>query len=286
MRTRELVDPECSIHADWRDVMNANDIDGVIIATPPDLHFEMAIHSISERIPVLVEKPFTMEQDEAEQLRQAANAAGCPVCVDHTHLFSPAYRGIKEHAAGAGPVRGIVGEAGSWGPFRTGVPVLWDWGPHDVAMCIDLLGERPRCKRALLVERRKADGGVGETVSLELSFSQATRASIRIGNLTARKTRRFIVYFDDAVLVYDDQAKHKLVRHGPAQKPAYPAGDGQPVPLREERPLSNVVRAFGEAIRRGSFDAAQVDLAVAVVSALSTCEAIVSGKPGVPGDEQ
>ncbi len=42
-----------------------------------------------------------------------------------------------------GGARAIQSVGGAQGPFRPGVPVLWDWAPHDIAMCLDLVGETP-----------------------------------------------------------------------------------------------------------------------------------------------
>ena len=38
-----LVPPDCVIFADWREMLDARALDGVIVATPPGVHAEMAL---------------------------------------------------------------------------------------------------------------------------------------------------------------------------------------------------------------------------------------------------
>lgn len=274
--TKNWVGPECAVYEDWRTALDPDAIDGVVIATPPVLHFEMARAAVAARIPVLVEKPLTLDLGEAEALKRAAEHARCIVMVDHVHLFSPAYRALKEMVDVAGPARAIRAIAGDWGPFRPDVSVLWDWGPHDIAMCIDLCAARPEKVDAAYHARRETDEGVGEIVDLQLSFSDHVDASARIGNLIRPKTRYLAVHLDSQLLVYDDMARQKLTVHPPTDGYAAPAGRGRIIDIPDEMPLANIIKTFIMAIRDGSDDRSQLGLAVDVVSVLARCQAALA----------
>lgn len=260
--SRELVGPECTISADWRHVVESGDLEGIIIATPPSLHAEMTIAAVAAGIPVLVEKPLTLGLAEAVTLREQVRTRKGRVMVDHTHLFHPAFEELKRQVPALGMIREIEAEAGNQGPYREDVPVLWDWGPHDVAMCLDLLGEPPREARGMREERANRGTAVTETIRLELEFSSGARARIRISNMM-EKTRRFSVRCEAGVLVYDDIARNKLMLHRDGR-------DG-PINVSAEPPLSRVVEAFVAGISAGNDTTGSLDLAVNVVAVLERC---------------
>jgi predicted dehydrogenase len=67
--------------------------DVVHITTPPGSHFSLAMQCLDAGCHVFVEKPFTMNADEAERLLRAAMAMKLKVCVDHNLQFAePALR--------------------------------------------------------------------------------------------------------------------------------------------------------------------------------------------------
>jgi predicted dehydrogenase len=268
----QLVGPDCPISADWRDVAGADDIDGVIIATPPALHAEMTTVALDAGRAVLVEKPLTLDLAQARDLLEKAERSSRLVLVDHIHLFSPAYRELKALANRLGPVRAIRGDAGNRGPFRRNTTVLWDWGPHDVALCLDLMGHAPAAIAARRTERRQTDGGLGETVEFRLDFPGGTRADIGLSNLLDQKRRRLEVRFDTGTLVYDDLAAQKLTRIGPGK-------DVEPIPVDSDPPLAVAVRAFAAAIREGSTDLESLRLGVNVVAVLAAADAAIETHP-------
>ncbi|OFW27872.1 MAG: hypothetical protein A3H97_16540 [Acidobacteria bacterium RIFCSPLOWO2_02_FULL_65_29] len=256
------VPADCAIFADWRELLDPRALDGVIVATPPRLHAEMASRAIDAGLPVLVEKPLTMDVAEAHSLRDHARELGVFAMVDHVHLFSPAYRMLKSIQPRYGAIRAIHGEAGNYGPYRPDVPVLWDWGAHDVAMCLDLVGAMPTRTGATVLERKSLEGGIGETIRVELAFPNGAGASLRLSNLM-QKCRRFAVACERASLVYDDLAAQKLV--------VTEGGSGRAIEIGDDLPLGIAVSEFAEAIAARSRDTTSLELGVRVVEVLAAC---------------
>jgi predicted dehydrogenase len=278
-RTHEsatLAGADCIFDTDWRAVAQATDLDAVIVATPPALHAEMATAAVASGLAVLVAKPLTTNLDEALALRNLVLDRGGLMWVDHTHLFHPAWRGLKRAAAGLGPLRAIRAEARNLGPYRRDVPVLWDWGAHDVAMCLDLVGCSPDDVRAIEVERRSVEDGVGQSIRLGLTFPGSVTADIFLSNLIA-KQRRFEAIYENAALVYDDLAPAKLSRHDVVRGEI--EGPGEPLPVAKDLPLTVAVSEFAAAVTRRSKDLASLDLGVETVRVLGRCEAGMTGAP-------
>ena len=242
-----LAGPDCRISADWKEVMEAGDLDGVIIATPPALHAEMTLAAIEMNLPVLVEKPMTMSAGDADAVMEAARSKDSIVLVDHIHLYSAAWEALKREAQTLGPLRALAAVGGKWGMFRADTPVLWDWASHYVALGLDLTGRQPETTLAKRVEARDVEdsegmkGGKGETLALELRFGDVA-ATIAVSNLYPEKKRLFTAAFEKGELIYDDTSEEKLRRKMEPDDPAVS------VPLGDGAPLERVVLAFRDAI--------------------------------------
>ncbi len=261
--TAKIVPPGCRIVADWGALLDPGLVDGVIIATPTPTHATVALAAIDRGLPVLVEKPLTMDVAEARRLQARATDKRVPVIVGHTQLFHPAYRKLKSLLPQLGRVKALRGMAGRIGPFRADTPVLWDWGSHDVAMCLDLIGTRPTSVAAKVVERAKIEGHDGESVQIDLGFPSGVAAGLLVSNIFREKTRRFTALGDRGTLIYDDTAADKL------RLAQY--SSEQPIAVKAELPLTVAVREFTQAIIARRRDTHSIDLAVQVVEVLSAC---------------
>lgn len=202
----------CRVTGDWRKALADDELDGILIASPPAEHFAVAFAAIEAGKAVMIEKPLTLQVDQAEKLLAAAQASGGRVLVDHTHLYSPAYRRLRSLVQHATPIRSVVARSGNWGPFRRNNPVLWDWAAHDIAMCIDLVGLVPSEIYLDKMVWREQSTGPGEQYEFRLIFENGVVAFIHTGNLATLKQRYLKVVVSDASFVYDDMAEHKLSR--------------------------------------------------------------------------
>ena len=61
-------------------------LDYVLIVTPNHVHFDPAYKAISAGIPVLCEKPITLNMDEAVKLVKIVEEKKGPFCLAHTYL--------------------------------------------------------------------------------------------------------------------------------------------------------------------------------------------------------
>ena len=266
-----LVDPGCKVGENWRDLMEADALDGVIIASPPATHAEMILAAIQRGLPVLVEKPMALSPADAEKVLVTAQAEDAIVMVDHIHLYSAAWEAVRREARALGPVRAISGVAGKWGPFPPKAPVLWDWGSHDVAMCIDLMGRSPELASAIRIESpgefHTDSPGDGETLALSLDFGDAN-ARISISSLYRQKSRLFTIAFEKGELVYDDT----LAGAAKVRLKTSPQDPGGTFKLSPGTPMERAVLAFRNAILRGVPESDDAALGAQVVGTLARLE--------------
>lgn len=255
---------------DWRDLLQKPGVDGVIIATPPATHAEIAIAAIEAGLPVLVEKPLTLSLAEARDVLDHAERRKARVLVDHIHLFQPAWAELKRRAGALGQLRSIRGVAGDFRPFRKDTTVLWDWGPHDIALCLDLIGRMPTDVSARRLRAETTAEGDGEQVEIKLRFDDGATAELEVGNLTSPKRRTFEAIYDGGALIMDSLAADKLVFQTPD-------GDKKPVTVDDALPLTVAVERFADMIARPDEDLASLRLAVDVVDVLDRCQRSLDG---------
>ncbi len=70
--------------------------DGVIIATPNQMHVETGLEAIRAGLPAIVEKPIADDVAGATRLVEAAEAAGVPLLVGHHRRYNPMILKAKE----------------------------------------------------------------------------------------------------------------------------------------------------------------------------------------------
>lgn len=227
----------------WKQEID-NGIDGVIIATPPSSHIEIAKYSLSKNIPTMIEKPLALSYDEATQLQNF----NIPILVNHLHLFSGAYQYIKHNLDGQ--IQHIYAESGDG--YGREYSALWDWGPHDLAMILDLLQKEPT----------NIECTYDQNYYISLFFDRTT-ANIKVGNQFKKKTKYFRLYTDRSVFVYDDMYEHKLTKRG------------EPIQLNHLLPLTTSVSVFIEAIKGKNDDRLGLDLSLKILKILERCDILI-----------
>ena len=80
---------------DYRDLFDLK-LDAVVIATPPATHHAIARDCLEHGLHVLVEKPITLNSDDAIDLIRVAEANERVLMVGHTFEYNPAVRALKQ----------------------------------------------------------------------------------------------------------------------------------------------------------------------------------------------
>lgn len=94
-------------------------VDALIVSTPNYLHAPQTIAALNAGMHVMVEKPMSMNAQEAEQMCEAAEKSGALLMVAHCWRFDPDVLWLKEQSERLGKI------------IRTkGIGVHTNWGPN------------------------------------------------------------------------------------------------------------------------------------------------------------
>jgi predicted dehydrogenase len=120
-------------YADWREVFQREDLDGVLIATPDHLHAEMAIGAMRAGKDVYCESPMARTLDDAARFRDVAAKTGRVVQIGAELVSESQWSAARTHIA-SGRL-GKIGwcQGGAWGPAaQTPEPARLAISPTDL----------------------------------------------------------------------------------------------------------------------------------------------------------
>ncbi|MDA3892134.1 MAG: Gfo/Idh/MocA family oxidoreductase [Salinivirgaceae bacterium] len=78
------------------DLINDSEVNAIYVATPPNVHAEMAIKAIKARKPVYVEKPMALNYKECQEMIQASDKYQTPLFVAYYRRALPGFLKVKE----------------------------------------------------------------------------------------------------------------------------------------------------------------------------------------------
>lgn len=78
------------VEADWRNLVRREDLDAVIVSTPPPLHAPMCIEALEAGRHVICEKPLARSPEEGRAIVEAAERAGRLLATGFNYRFYPA----------------------------------------------------------------------------------------------------------------------------------------------------------------------------------------------------
>jgi predicted dehydrogenase len=86
----------CEASDDWKAAVTRDDVDTVLVCTPPYVHAEMSIEALRAGKNVLCEKPLSRTLEEAEQMAAVARKTGLTLKCGFNHRHHPAIWEAKQ----------------------------------------------------------------------------------------------------------------------------------------------------------------------------------------------
>jgi predicted dehydrogenase len=249
---------------DYRDLFALN-LDAVVIATPPATHYSIARDCLEHDLHVLVEKPITLDSDDAAELVHVAEENNRILMVGHTFEYNPAVRALKDMIRNGelGDIYYIDAIRASLGLFQTKANVIWDLAPHDISILRFLLDADPisvSTHASACVQE-----GIEDVAYMTLAFPKNVLAHIRSSWLDPSKQRRITVVGSKKMVIYDDveplekikiyDKGVKAIRHTDTFGEfsfAYHYGDVVIPYIRFEEPLRVQCQHFLDCLREGT----------------------------------
>ena len=205
LNTAQSLSPKSKTYKDADFIFSDPTIDFVIIATQAETHYDLIRKSLLSGKHVFVEKPFTLNSIQAEELVSKNRELNLLIMVDHTFLFTPQYEAIKKIicANRLGKLLHFHSLRADFGLFQKDINILWHLMYHDIYILMDLFEQ-------LIPISIKASGSahiVGpleDTAMVSIKYPNGLNADIINNMLFPRKERKIIIAGEKAILLWDD----------------------------------------------------------------------------------
>ncbi len=193
------------------ELVNDPSVDAVVIATPVEHHFELAMMALRAGKHVLVEKPMASSSDQAARLIDEAAARRAVLMVDHTFVYTGAVRKMREltEAGELGEIYYYDSVRINLGLFQHDVNVLWDLAVHDLSIMDYVLPQRPVAVSATGLAH--IAGKPHNIAYMSMFFDSNLIAHVHANWLSPVKVRRTLLGGSRRMVVFDDlEASEKI----------------------------------------------------------------------------
>jgi predicted dehydrogenase len=203
--------PELEVTADPSALLSSPDIDAIAVVTPVWTHFEIARTALENGKHVFVEKPFTTNSAQAQELIELAEKKNLKIMVDHTFLFTGAVRKIRQllEEDTLGKLYYYDSTRVNLGLFQHDVNVIWDLAPHDLSIMDHLIQQRPE---AIVATGQTHLNGHEDIAFITLYFPDKIIAHINVNWLSPVKMRTTLIGGEKKMLVWNDLTTDEQVR--------------------------------------------------------------------------
>lgn len=159
--------PDAEVVPVIEDVLDDNEIELVVITTPNEFHYPMAMKALNAGKHVVLEKPFAVSVSECEELIHAAEQYGCLLSVYHNRRFDNDFLTIQKLLEN-GALGEVVTYEAHYDRFRSevrerwreqdkkGSGILFDLGSHLIDQALTLFGEPDSVMADVVAQREGA----------------------------------------------------------------------------------------------------------------------------------
>jgi predicted dehydrogenase len=203
LRRAKQAYPHIRATTDPCETLVSPDIDAVAVVTPVWTHFELAKAALENGKHVFVEKPFTSNAAQAEELIDLADSKDLQIMVDHTFLFTGAVKKIRQlvEEGTLGKLYYYDSTRVNLGLFQHDVNVIWDLAPHDLSIVDQLIDDKPE---VVIATGQKHLNGFEDLAYITIYFRNSILAHINVNWLSPVKVRTTLIGGEKKMLVWND----------------------------------------------------------------------------------
>jgi predicted dehydrogenase len=220
-------------------------VQGVSIATPTLQHYAIAREFLEQGIDVLVEKPLTVDPNQARELVELAESKRAILQVGHLERFNPAIRKLESVIKEPKFV-----ECHRLAPFverGTDVNVVLDLMIHD----IDVIASLVRSP----VDRVEAVGvpvltDKPDIANARITFSNGCIANVTSSRVSLKRERKVRFFQPDAYISIDYDHRRAQIFYKPPAGASWLDIRGETIEIKEGDALADEIHSFLECVRK------------------------------------
>ena len=197
--------PEIVATTNYKDHINDNSLDAIIIAVPIDNHFQVAKDAINAGKHIFLEKPITSNLSDAEKLVNLVNNK--ILFVGHMYIYHPCYLKIKEILS-YDPALEINMDWKKLGSFDE--DIYYNLLSHDISILLNLFGGYPEN----IIKEKVNPKNRSDIIDFSMILNNEVKCSISINRIhpikrkevkILTKSGRQLFWIDNSIIEIDKQ---------------------------------------------------------------------------------
>jgi predicted dehydrogenase len=192
----------CNAYASWEEMVEKEDLDLVVNASPSHQHFPISLELLNRGFNVLCEKPLAKTPEEVDQLIAASEKAGRILAVFQQSRYNHAFQQIRSVIES-----GVLGRIVQIDFTNNGFARRWDWqtlqsnnggnlmntGPHPVDQALQLFGADVMPQITCIMDRANTFGDAEDYVKIIMRGQGRPTIDLEISSCSAYPRDQFIV---------------------------------------------------------------------------------------------
>lgn len=206
--------PDVKISKDYNDFIINEEIDAVVVSSSAETHYKIAKEALLHNKHCLVEKPITLQIDEAQELVNIAQERELILMVGHLLLYHAAIDFLKElvDERDIGDVLYIYSQRVNLGKVRSNENALWSFAPHDISIMMHLINSKPIQVSATGQSFLQKKKNIHDVVFFTIYFENGTIATGQVSWLDPHKIRKFTIVGSEKMVTFDDMEVREKIR--------------------------------------------------------------------------
>ena len=234
-------------YTDYRELFGK--VDAVSIVTPTQYHFGIAREFLAAGIHVLLEKPMTIQVNEADDLIALADEKGCTLQIGHLERFNSAFQAVRPRLHN--PMFIEAHRLALFNERGLEVDVILDLMIHDIDLALHII------KSPLTAIRASGTSvltKLPDIANVRLEFENGAVANLTASRISVKNLRKVRIFQDDCYVSADYAKKEAYIVHREheADEAGYPQISIEELEIEERDALEEEIASFLASIRLGT----------------------------------
>ena len=189
--------PKINFCKNFQDILDDSTIDGVIIASPIDTHFEYALKSLKSKKHVFIEKPISTTKKKGQILLAIARKNNLEIFVGHIFLYHPVLSKLKKLMKKE-KINSMYLGWHRFGPFKEKISL--DLLSHYIIILKEFFNQ----PKKLIIKSKIGCVTNCDILSLHVKFQKKVNCVIELNRVSYHKQREIIIKSDKNLYKWED----------------------------------------------------------------------------------